>query len=155
MGAVKDGYDIIFDLWDRITGQKKKKKRHLSDDLSAIASLLDDVKIKLKQREIPRREAKELGGLIYNAYKLATPFKKEYPELADVFDIQLKKIGVEMQIADYFIEEELRDDRLSDDKRNLLLSFGAQNQIDEACKELERAAGVISSYSRLFKQKGE
>jgi hypothetical protein len=155
MGVLKDGYDIIFDIWDRITGQKRKKKRQLSEDLSAIASLLDGVKAKLKQREIPRREAKELKGLINNANALSTPFKKEYPELATVFDVQLEKIGSDMQIADYFIEEELRDDRLSDDKKNLKLSFGAQSQIDEACKELERAAGVISSYSRIFKQKGE
>lgn len=155
MGILKDAYDIFFDVWDRITGQQKKKKRQLSEDLSAIASLLDSVKLKFKNREIPRREAKELGALIYNANKLATPFKEDYPELAAVFDVQLKKIGDEMQIADYFIEEELRVDRLSNDQKNLILSFGAQNQIDSACKELERAAGIISSYSRLFKQMGE
>lgn len=155
MGTVKDVYDVFFDIWDRIAGQKKKKRRQLSEALSDIALLLDKVNEKFKHREIPRREAKELGGLIYNANELSAPFKKEYPELAKVFDIQLKKIGDEMQVADYFIEKELREDRLSDDKKNLILSFGAQKQIDEACKELERAAGVISSYSKLFKQKGE
>ena len=155
MGAIKDGYDIFFDIWDRITGQKKKKKRLLSDDLSAIASLLDSVKEKFKKKEIPRREANELAGLIYNADRLATPFKKKNPELATVFDTRLKDIGNQMQIADYFIEEELREDRLSDDKKNLILSFTAENQINEACRELERAAGILSSHSRLFKQEGE
>lgn len=155
MGVIKDTYDIFFDLWDRITGQKKKMKRQLSDYLNAIASLLDSVKEKFKKKEIPRREAKELAGLIYNADRLATSFKTKYPELATVFDTQLKHIAREMQSADYFIEEELKEDRLSDDKKNLILSFTAENQINEACKELERAAGTISSYSKLFKQEGE
>ena len=156
MGTLfKEGYDVFFDLWDRISDQKKKKKRHLSEDLSAIASLLDGIIVKFKQKEIPRREAKELGGLIFNAKNLAAPFKKSYPELAAVFDTQLVKVGSEMQIADYYLEDEVREDRLSDDKKNVVLSFTAQNQINEACKEIERAAGVISAYSMLFKQLGE
>ena len=155
MSVVKDSYEIFFDIVDRITGQKKKKKRQLSENLGDIASLLDDVRQKFKDNEIPRREAKELTGLIFNANKLAIPFKEKYPALAEVFDIRLNRIGSEMQIADYSIEEELREDHLSKDKKNLVLSFTAQNQINEACKEMERAAGILSSYSKIFKQEGE
>lgn len=155
MGVIKDGYDIFFDLWDRIIGQEKKKKRHLSDYLNQIALLLDSVEERFKKKEIPRREAKELAGLIYHADKMATPFKKKHPELAAVFDTQLKHVAREMQSADYFIEEEVRENRLSINKENLILSFTAEKQIDEACKELERAAGTISSYSKIFKQEGD
>ena len=116
---------------------------------------MDDIRQKFKKNEIPRREAKALVVLIFNANQLAMPFKEQYPDLANVFDFQLGRIGSEMQIADYSIEENLREDHFSEDKKNLVLSFTAQNQIYEACNEMERAAGILSSYSRLFKQQGE
>jgi 3-methyladenine DNA glycosylase AlkC len=155
MGIIKDSYDIFFDLVDRITGQKKKKKRLLSENLSRIALLLDRIREKFHHKEIPRREAHELRSLTYNAHQMAMPFKEKHPELAAVFEKRFQKIDNLMQLADYFIKEELMENHLSNDKKNLVLSFTAENQIEETIQELERVAGILTSYSNLFKDKGE
>ena len=83
------------------------------------------------------------------------PFKEKHPELATVFEERFQKIDNLMQLADYFIKEELMENHLSNDKKNLVLSFTAENQIEETIQELERVAGILTSYSNLFKDKGE
>jgi hypothetical protein len=150
MGTVKDIYDIFFDIIDRATGHKKKKKRILSKYLGDIATLLKNIKEKLSSKEIPSGDSKELARLISESNKLAIPFKKEFPDLAQVFDSQLPNIGSQMQIADYCIDEHLQELRsvshlFSSNNKNLNFSLFAHNQINQSCKELEIAAGIISA----------
>ncbi|MEJ7676770.1 MAG: hypothetical protein WKG06_02595 [Segetibacter sp.] len=53
MRAIKDFYDIVTDVWDRVKSEKQKKKRHLSDYLDAISELLDKIAEKLKKERNP------------------------------------------------------------------------------------------------------
>jgi len=56
MGNVKETYDILTDLWDRLLGGQKIKRKELADDLGAIASLLDQAREEFTNARIPRRE---------------------------------------------------------------------------------------------------
>ena len=150
---------IIKGAGDFITGykaNKKKKLRKLSEDLNRIADLLDRAKEKFKEKEIPKDEAVRLDIVIYYAEELATPFKKKYPKLAEVFDSLLPDIAWQMQLADYVIDGKPRGDApLSDDKKNIRLSFTPEDQINKAYKELGNASSAIKEHSRKFEQLSE
>jgi hypothetical protein len=142
-----------------ITGHKanKKKKLHnLSEDLKRIADLLDTAKAKIKEKEIPKEEAICLDIVITYAEELATPFTKKYPKLAEVFDSLLPDIASQMQLADYVIDGKPRGDALlSDDLKNIRLSFTPEDQINKAYKELGNASSAIKEHSRKFEQLSE
>ena len=150
---------IIKGARDFITGYKanKKKKLHkLSEDLNRIADLLDKAKEKIKKKEIPKDEAVRLDVVIDYAEELAAPFKKKYPKLAEVFNSLLPDIASQMQLADYVIDGKPRGDALlSDDKKNIRLSFTPEDQINKAYNELGNASSAIKEHSRKFEQLSE
>jgi hypothetical protein len=155
VGVVKDTYDILLDLRDRLTGQSRRNQLILSKHLEAIASLLDAAGTKLKNREVPRREAKELATLINLAEELAAASKREHSDIAYIFNEQLPKIGRLMRDADFFIDERSRY-RLHDsyDKKDPKFPLLAKKAIYLACEEMERAAGTISAYRRKYENEG-
>ncbi|MFD2937728.1 hypothetical protein [Spirosoma flavum] len=156
MGVIKDVWDIFWDSVNLILGLPKRQKRHLSVALNDIATLLDNIREKFKGRVVPRREAYELIGIINVADKLAQPFKEKYPELAQVFDLQLPMIGKMMRDVDFFIDEKPRYSLHSSyDTKDAQFPAYVKGKIDEACEELERAAGIISSHSKRFKLEGK
>ena len=126
---------------------------HLSEDLGAIASLLDAAREKFEKKDVPRREAKELATLINHADQLAGVFKAKHRGIAEVFEQELPQIGRLMRDADFFIDERPRY-RLhsSFDKENPTFPSYAADKIREACEEMQRAAGKISAYSLKYKQ---
>ena len=155
MGTVKDTYDVLLDLHDRLTGQKRRKQLILSKHLAAIATLLDAACKKLKNREVPRREAKELATLINLADELAAAAKREHSDIAYIFNEQLPRIGRLMRDADFFIDERSRY-RLHDsyDKNDPMFPLLAKASIHHACEEMERAAGIISAYRLKYENEG-
>src|SRR5262245_43539846 len=102
MGIAKDSYDIVGDIWDRICGSPQRNKLSLAEYLEEMASLLRQVKLKFEKREVPRDEAKNLALLISDADKLASVFKSDYPDLAEVFDDGLRRVAQLMSDADFF-----------------------------------------------------
>jgi len=109
---------------------------------------LDEARAKFEVDQIPRREGHGLLILINNANKIAEHFKPADPELSDVFEQQLPKVGQLMRTADVFYEQES-------------LQYGLCNQsevppigisvVHEACKEMERAAGKLSAYAVKYR----
>ncbi len=150
---------IIKSAGDFFAGRKanKKKKLHfLSEDLTRIADLLDKARAKFQKKEIPKDEAVRLDIIIDYADKLAAPFKKKYPKLAEVFDVLLPDVASQMQLADYVIDGKPRGDALlSDDKKSIRLHFTPEDQIDKAYKELGNASSIIKEHSRKFEQLSE
>src|SRR5712671_6169513 len=95
----------------------------------------------------------KLGTLINHAHELAAAFKEEHRGLVEVFELQLPKIGLMMRNVDYFIYEQDRY-RLQGglDTEIARFPYFAETAIQEACEEMERAAGTISAYSRRYEQ---
>jgi hypothetical protein len=156
MGTTKDTYDILSDLWDRLRGGPRRKRLHLSQDLGAIAALLDAACSELQGKRVPRREAKELATVINHAKILAVEFKQDFPDLAVAFAEHLPKVGRLLRDADFFIDERPRY-RLhaTYDTRSPTFPVHAERAIREACEEMQRAAGTLSAYSRRFQQESE
>jgi hypothetical protein len=135
---------------------KKKKYRHLSESLERIANHFDKARSRFEKREIPKEEAVALDIIIERAKDLAKPFKKRYPQLAEVFDSLLPEIHYQMQLADYVIDGKPRGDvKLSDDKKNIQLYFTPENQIEIATNKLSVASSILREHSQIFKQEGE
>jgi hypothetical protein len=155
MGWVKDCYEILAGLWDRLSAEPRRKKLNLSEDLGAIASLLDAAREKFERKQVPRREAKELAILVNHADQLASAFKKQPRELVEVFEKQLPRIGALMRDADYFIDGRPRYSlQPAKDTDDPAFHFHAEDVIRQACEEMQRAAGIISAYSRKYQQGG-
>ena len=53
MGSVKDTYEVVADVLDRIRGGTLRRKLSLSEYLEEIASLLREVRLKFEKREVP------------------------------------------------------------------------------------------------------
>lgn len=155
MGAVKDTYEILLDLHVRLTGDKRRKQLILSEHLKAIASLLDAACKKFKNREVPRREAKELATLINLAEELATAAKREHSDIAYIFNNQLPEIGRLMRDADFFIDEKPRYKlHESYDKNDPAFPIYAERAIRLACEKMDAAAGIISAYQKNYESAG-
>jgi hypothetical protein len=153
MGTAKDAYEIVADVWDRINGAPRRRTQSLADYLEQIASLLGHVRSKFEKHEVPREEAKKLALLISDAHILAAAFKKHDQELAKVFDKQLPHIGLLMRDADLFIDKRPRYYlHESFDVESPRFPSWAEQKINEACEELQRAAGVLSAYAFKFAQ---
>ena len=141
MGSLKDAYEILSDLWDRLRGGQKSKKANLADDLEAIATLLDEAIAKFEKNQIPRREGHELAEIINNAEKLAKHFEEADPKLPHIFEEQLPKVDRLMRKADVFYEEYPQYVIRSVDPP---IPPYLSSIVQEACKEMERSAGDLS-----------
>lgn len=150
MGTIMDAYKIVTDLKDRSNNKTEKKRLKLADYLTGIASILDAARDKLKREEIPRREGKELAILINHAEQLVNDLKDETAELKEVFETQLPKVGELLSNADVFIEWKSRYELREDAEVFTPYSPYRATVIEEACKEMQRAAGVLSGYARKF-----
>ena len=114
------------------------------------------MKLKFEKREVPRDEAKKLAVLISDANTLASVFKEDYPELAEVFDRQLPRVAQLMCHADFFIDKRARYHlHESFDIDSPMFPTWAEANIAEACEELQRAAGTVSAYAFRFAQQAK
>src|SRR5690242_2780434 len=110
MGTIKDIFDIPKELYDRFKNRRQTQKLQTSDYLFAISDSLEKVRQKLESRQLPKEDGNFLVEIIKHANKFTAPLKKDYPELAEVFDVQLNKIMFEIQLADYFMDGQPRWD---------------------------------------------
>ena len=148
MGNVKDAYDILSDLYDRLRGGKQSKKTNLAKDMAAIAMLIDEAREKFEAGEIPRREGHELASLINHAEQLAEYFKPTDPQLSDIFEKQLTNVGQLMHDADVFYEERPHYVLSSE---STYPPYGT-SIVQKACKEMQRTAGRLSAQARKYRQ---
>jgi hypothetical protein len=151
---------VIKGAWEIISSESKAKNKEkllaLSNDLKRVADLINKAITKLEQKEIPTEESVRLDVIISYAKELATPFKKKYPRLAEVFDSLLPYVASQMQLADYVIDGKVRGDAmLSDDNENIILRFTPEDQLNIANKELKKAASIIEEHGRKFEKLSE
>lgn len=151
MGTVKDVYEILFDIGDRIKGSKNIKRKNLAEYLSAIIYVMGKCRESFIENQIPLRESKELAKLINHADQLATMFKAELPGLAELFDERLPRIGRLMRDADFFIDERPRLKlHHAFDVDSPQFPIFAKDKINETCEEMARIEGELSAYKFKF-----
>jgi hypothetical protein len=152
-GVIKGAWEIFS---SKSKAKNKEKMLTLSNDLKRIADLINKANTKLKQKEIPTEESVRLDVVISYAKDLATPFKKKYPKLAEVFDSLLPYVASQMQLADYVIDGKVRGDTmLSDDNKNIILRFTPEDQLNKANKELNKAVSIIEEHGTKFEKLSE
>ena len=147
--------NIFSELWSSHKAKQKKELNLLAYHLQEIADTLDKVKVKFKEKQIPSNEAVCLDVVVGYATKLAKPFKKKYPKLAEVFDTLLPNVAFQMQLADYVIDGKPRGDLLSEGQNNIRMVFTADEQLDKACEELVKASSAIQEHSKIFRRLSE
>ena len=155
MAIFKDFFDIPKDLYDRFVKKRQKVKLQISDYLFAIADSLGKIKTQLESKQLPTEDGNFLNEIIKHANNFSKPLKRKYPELAQVFDNQLRKIVFEIQINDYYLDGKPRwDASLSENAENIILTKTHDSQISKASDVIKKAVGIISAHATRFKIEG-
>ena len=124
-----------------------ENKRELGRSLWSISELLERAGKKLDERQIPKKESREILYLLKFARKHSDRIKGELPDLAYIFEEAIPEVGRLLRRADFFIDPKYPHSSIESLTRVYAVNDGSSavswNAIPEAQEAIEGAVGAL------------